>query len=44
MSHIYIGTCSWADHAPFHPPGLPANQQISYYAQRFPLVEIDASY
>jgi len=44
MSRIYIGTCSWADHAPFYPPDLPANQQISYYAQRFPLVEVNASY
>jgi uncharacterized protein YecE (DUF72 family) len=44
MSRIYIGTCNWADHAPFYPPGLPANQQISYYAERFPLVEVNASY
>lgn len=44
MARIYVGTSSWADHKPFYPKGLPKNQQISYYAQRFPIVEINSSY
>ena len=44
MSKIYVGTCNWSDHVNFYPAGLPANQQITYYAQRFPLVEIDSTY
>ena len=44
MSRIYVGTCNWSDHANFYPAGLPANQQITYYAQRFPVVEIDSTY
>lgn len=44
MTRIYVGTCSWADHKPFYPEGLPGNQQISYYAQRFPIVEINSSF
>lgn len=44
MSKIYVGTCNWSDHANFYPAGLPSNQQITYYAQRFPVVEIDSTY
>ncbi len=44
MSRIYVGTCNWSDHANFYPGGLPSNQQITYYAQRFPVVEIDSTY
>jgi uncharacterized protein YecE (DUF72 family) len=44
MSRIYVGTCNWSDHAGFYPSGLPSNQQITYYAQRFPLVEIDSTF
>ena len=44
MARIYVGTSSWADHKPFYPEGLPKNQQISYYAQKFPIVEINSSY
>lgn len=44
MTRIYVGTCSWADHAPFYPEGLPSNQQIAYYAERFPVVEINSSF
>lgn len=44
MTRIYVGTCSWADHANFYPPGLPANQQITFYAQHFPIVEIDSTF
>ncbi len=44
MSKIYVGTCAWSDHANFYPAGLPSNQQITYYAQRFSVVEIDSTY
>jgi uncharacterized protein YecE (DUF72 family) len=44
MKRIYIGACSWSDFTHFYPHGLPANQQVSYYAQRFSLVEIDSTY
>lgn len=44
VAHIYVGTCSWSDHTNFYPKGLPANQRIVYYAQRFPIVEINSSY
>lgn len=44
MSRLYVGTCSWADHQDFYPEGLPANQQIAYYAQHFPLVEVNSTF
>jgi uncharacterized protein YecE (DUF72 family) len=44
MTRIYVGTCSWSDHTNFYPEGLPSNQQISFYAQHFPIVEIDSTY
>lgn len=44
MARIYVGASSWSDHKHFYPDGLPSNQQISYYAQRFPVVEINSTY
>jgi uncharacterized protein YecE (DUF72 family) len=44
MSRVYVGTSSWADHTPFYPQGLPKNQQISFYAGVFPIVEINSTY
>lgn len=44
MTRIYVGTCSWSDHTDFYPPGLPSNQQLSFYAQHFPIVEIDSTF
>lgn len=44
MARIYVGTCSWADHANFYPPDLPDNRKIQYYAQRFPIVEINSTF
>lgn len=43
-SVIHVGTCSWSDHANFYPAGLPSNQQISFYAQQFCVVEIDSTF
>ncbi len=44
MSRIYVGTCSWSEHTDFYPPGLPSNQQLSFYARHFPIVEIDSTF
>jgi uncharacterized protein YecE (DUF72 family) len=44
MSRVYVGTSSWADHTSFYPEGLPRNQQISFYAMHFPIVEINSTY
>jgi len=44
MSRIYVGTSSWADHTNFYPPDLPSNQQIRFYAQHFPIVEINSTF
>jgi uncharacterized protein YecE (DUF72 family) len=44
VTHIYVGTSSWSDHTDFYPEGLPKNQQIRFYAQVFPIVEINSTY
>lgn len=44
MTRIFVGACSWSDHKGFYPDGLPSNQQIAYYAQRFSIVEINSTY
>jgi uncharacterized protein YecE (DUF72 family) len=48
MAQILIGACSWTDHAPFYPSTYNAarmrSQRISYYAQFFPLVEVDSTF
>jgi uncharacterized protein YecE (DUF72 family) len=44
---VRIGTCSWADDAlvkHFYPPGTPARERLSYYAERFSTVEVDSTY
>jgi uncharacterized protein YecE (DUF72 family) len=41
---IRVGTCAWSDHEDFYPPGLKPGDRISYYAQRYPVVEVNASY
>jgi len=44
MVKVLIGTSSWSDHQYFYPQDLPKNQQIVYYSQRFPVVEINSTY
>ena len=47
VAELRIGTCSWADEALskyFYPPGLPAGERLSYYAQHFDTVEVDSTY
>jgi uncharacterized protein YecE (DUF72 family) len=46
---IKIGTCSWTDptllKSGWYPPEAgSAEQRLAYYAERFPLVEVDSSY
>jgi uncharacterized protein YecE (DUF72 family) len=47
MAEIRIGTCSWADDAlskHYYPPGLPAGERLSFYAQEFDTVEVDSTF
>ncbi len=44
MSRIYVGTSSWSDFCYFYPEDLPSNQQITYYAQRFTVVEVNSTF
>jgi uncharacterized protein YecE (DUF72 family) len=49
-SKILVGTASWTDKTliacgRFYPPGCKtAEQRLRFYAQQFPLVEVDSSY
>ena len=44
MARIHVGTSSWSDHEGFYPEGLPSNEQIAFYAQRFTIVEINSTF
>ncbi|ARQ67886.1 DUF72 domain-containing protein [Streptomyces marincola] len=49
MGDILIGTCSWTDRAlvagGWYPPGSRDPEgRLRYYAERFPVVEVDATY
>jgi uncharacterized protein YecE (DUF72 family) len=44
---VRIGTCGFSYRdwvGPFYPAGIRSNEMLEYYAQRFPCVEIDATY
>ena len=41
---VRIGTCAWADHEEFYPPGLKPTDRLGYYAKRFPVVEVNSSF
>ena len=41
---ILVGTCNWADHKRFYPPGLPAGEKLTHYARFFPIVEADTTF
>jgi len=41
---ILVGTASWTDHVPFFPAGVRGTERLTWYAQRFPYVEIDSSF
>ncbi len=47
MSRIWIGTSGWDYphwNGRFYPPTLPAHDQLAYYAQHFPTVELNRSF
>ncbi|NLG28617.1 MAG: DUF72 domain-containing protein [Chloroflexi bacterium] len=44
MARVFVGTSSWSQHTDFYPPGLRSTEQITFYAQHFPLVEINSTY
>ncbi len=41
---VRVGTCAWADHQDFYPPGTRPGDRLAYYARFFDLVEIDSTY
>ena len=46
---VLVGTASWTDktllETDWYPPGVKtAEQRLRYYASKFPLVEVDATY
>jgi uncharacterized protein YecE (DUF72 family) len=44
---IVVGTSSWADPGfveEWYPPGLPARERLSWYAQRFDAVEVNSTW
>jgi len=44
---IRVGTSSWADPgfvAEWYPPGLPARDRLSFYAERFEAVEVNSTF
>lgn len=41
---IRVGTAAWSDHQEFYPKGLKPGDRIAYYAQHFPVVEVNSSY
>src|SRR5947209_6026171 len=44
---VLVGTASWADPGfveDWYPKGLPADERLSYYAERFPLVEVNTTF
>lgn len=41
---ILCGTCAWADHQRFYPKRLKQSERLAYYAEFFPLVEVDSTY
>jgi uncharacterized protein YecE (DUF72 family) len=46
-ARIRTGTASWTDPgfvADWYPPGLPAGERLAWYARRFDLVEVNASF
>ncbi len=47
MHPVQIGTCGWSYDdwcGVFYPEGLPAAEYLSYYAEKFPVAEVDSSF
>lgn len=41
---VRCGTCAWADHQFFYPKSVRPEDRLSYYAEFFPVVEVDSTY
>jgi uncharacterized protein YecE (DUF72 family) len=44
MGSLLIGTSAWNDHEPFYPPGTAPAERLPFYAQHFPIVEVNTTY
>ena len=47
MEKILVGTCGWSYkdwEGHFYPKGVSAGEYLSYYAERFPIVEVDSTF
>jgi uncharacterized protein YecE (DUF72 family) len=47
MQAVRVGTCGWSYQdwsGAFYPEELPAGEYLSYYAERFPIVEVDSTF
>lgn len=47
MHPIRVGTCGWSYKewvGVLYPKGLPAAQWLSFYAERYPVIEVDSTY
>lgn len=47
MARILVGTASWSDPGfieDWYPPGLPKNRLLSWYAEHFSFVEVNATF
>jgi len=47
MNAIRIGACGWSYEdwsGPFYPAGLPAGEQLGFYAERYTVVEVDSTF
>jgi uncharacterized protein YecE (DUF72 family) len=47
MEKILVGTCGWSYkdwEGHFYPERLPSGEYLSYYSERFPVVEVDSTF
>jgi uncharacterized protein YecE (DUF72 family) len=44
MGEVLVGTSAWSDHDPFYPPGTKPAEQLPFYAQYFPIIEVNTTY
>ncbi|MCX7571709.1 DUF72 domain-containing protein [Tumebacillus sp. DT12] len=43
-AEVLCGTCAWGDHEDFYPKKVKPSERLMYYANYFPLVEVDSSF
>ena len=44
LNRIWVGTANWTDHTGFYPRGTRPQDRLAYYAERLPMVEVNASF